>query len=157
MKKASQPPTAMSEPTVSLLYHLNSIAKERKRFEDERDRRLTEVAVEREKALKIKETADLKALDLASEIQAYKDEKANELRAQINDERGTYVTRGELASAVDKTASEVKPLTTYVTSQLGRSSGASSLVNWAVIAVGLVISVITIIGFVLLFTGSAGA
>src|SRR5687767_6417131 len=45
------------------------------RFAEERDRRYAEVATEREKALKIKETADLAALGLAREIQTYKDEK----------------------------------------------------------------------------------
>ena len=65
------------------------------RFNEERDRRYYEVDTEREKALKIKETADLAALGLARDIQAYKDEKANELRAQIEGERGTYLTRVE--------------------------------------------------------------
>jgi hypothetical protein len=52
---------------------LKELLDERRRgeekFQAERDRRLTEVALEREKALKIKETADLAALELAREIQ----------------------------------------------------------------------------------------
>lgn len=42
----------------------------------ESDRRLTEVATEREKALKIKEEADKEALRLDREIRQFKDEKA---------------------------------------------------------------------------------
>lgn len=82
------------------------------RFQEERDRRYSEVATEREKALKIKETADLAALGLARDIQIYKDEKANELREQINSERGLYPTRAEL-----------KPVFDFVTSSQGRTSG----------------------------------
>lgn len=98
-----------------------------RRFEDERDRRYAEVAQEREKALKIKETADLKALDLASEIQKYKDEKANNLREQIASERGLYATKSDLLAAIDKTLTAVKPATDYVTGQIGRSSGTSDM------------------------------
>lgn len=72
------------------------------RFLEERDRRYTEVNIEKEKALKIKETADLAALSLAREIQTYKDEKANELREQINSERGLYATKDDLRAAVEK-------------------------------------------------------
>jgi len=68
----------------------------RDKFYEERDRRYTEVNIEREKALKIKETADLAALQLAREIQTYKDEKANQLREQINSERNLYPTKSQL-------------------------------------------------------------
>ena len=78
------------------------------RFQEERDRRYTEVNIEREKALKIKETADLAALSLAREIQDYKDEKANNLRDQIGAERGTYATKDE-----------IKPLSDWIKSQQG--------------------------------------
>jgi hypothetical protein len=90
------------------------------RFEAERDRRYNEVNIEREKALKIKETADLAALGLAREIQTYKDEKANELREQIGSERGLYVTRPE-----------IKPLADYVTAQ----SGPRALTTTSIVAV----------------------
>jgi CHASE3 domain sensor protein len=77
---------------------------------EERDRRYAEVAAEREKALKIKEVGDEKALLLAREIQTYKDEKANELREQISSERGTYVTRDQLDSAVREITATMQPL-----------------------------------------------
>ena len=80
-----------------------------KKLWDERDRRYSELVTEREKALKIKETTDERALTLASEIQGYKDEKANELRAQINSERGVYITRAEFEAAN-------KPLVEFVLS-----------------------------------------
>lgn len=96
-----------------------------KAFAKERDRRYAEVNVEKEKALKIKEAADLAALQLAREIQTYKDEKANELREQINAERGLYATKDDLAAltresrvAQDNLAAEfqasLKPLNDFV-------------------------------------------
>ena len=115
------------------------------RFSEERDRRYAEVALEREKALKIKETADLAALDLAREIQTYKDEKANDLRSQIEGERGSYVTRTEYlqahSSLIDKLEATTKPLTDYVAAQQGRSQGigssASFIQNLLLVAVAI--------------------
>jgi hypothetical protein len=108
---------------VSLREHLAAIREADLRFAAERDRRLTEVAVEREKALKIKEQADRDALGLAREIQAYKDEKANELRAQIESERGVYLTREEYTAnhvaLVEKLETTTRPLTEYVAAQSG--------------------------------------
>ena len=101
-----------------------------------------EVALEREKALKIKETADLAALSLAREIQTYKDEKANELREQINSERGLYVTQTQLQQIEEKIEATLKPVTDYISSQQGSVAGAlgqRQLVGWAVaVVVGLV-------------------
>jgi hypothetical protein len=108
------------------------------RFYEERDRRINEVNIEREKALKIKETADLAALGLAREIQTYKDEKANELRSQIERERGNYTTRGELASLSDKFETQLKPIADYVTSQQGRSAGINATAA-AIFAVAVVL------------------
>lgn len=117
-----------SEATdVSLREHWGALRDADLRFDAERDRRLTEVAIEREKALKIKETADLAALGLAREIQTYKDEKANELREQIGSERGRYLTRDEYLTAhvalIDKVESGFKPLNEYMTAQQGRTAG----------------------------------
>lgn len=86
--------------TLHAYYEALRVADER--FDRERDRRYAEVATEREKALTIKETADLAALELAREIQTYKDEKANELREQIGSERGLYATKADLMAAIEK-------------------------------------------------------
>ena len=53
-----------------------------RRFFDERDRRYTEVNIEREKALKIKETADRDAMALAREAQTYKEQKLTSILSQ---------------------------------------------------------------------------
>ncbi len=110
--------------TVRLIDYLLAVRAGDKALGEERDRRYAEVNVEKEKALKIKETADLAALQLAREIQTYKDEKANELREQISSERGLYVTRNELASAVRELQASIKPLTEYTVSDAGRNAGA---------------------------------
>jgi phage-related minor tail protein len=113
------------------------------RFYEERDRRINEVNIEREKALKIKETADLAALGLAREIQTYKDEKANELRSQIERERGNYASRSDLLALGDKFEAQLKPLAEYMTRQQGRSSGigssAAALYSIAVILIALAV------------------
>jgi preprotein translocase subunit SecF len=106
----------MPGETVPLKEHLEALRAADMRFEEERDRRYTEVNIEREKALKIKETADLAALQLAREIQTYKDEKANELREQINSERGLYATN-----------KDIDPIKSYVSSQTGRGLGMYAL------------------------------
>jgi len=113
-------------------------------FHEERDRRYTEVAQEREKALKIKEEADKAALQLAREIQTYKDEKANELREQISQERGLYVSQGELKSALAEIQATLKPILDFVAGQRGERQGTfdqRQLVQWAA---GLVLAGLTI-------------
>jgi hypothetical protein len=109
-------------------------------FAEERDRRYTEVNIEKEKALKIKETADLTALSLAREIQTYKDEKANELRSQIERERGTYATHDELSASVEKLETLVEPIAEYVHIARGRSTGASATVAWMFAGGGIAIA-----------------
>jgi hypothetical protein len=76
-----------------------------------------------QRALQIKEEADRVALQLARDIQTYKDEKANELREQISQERGIYITRAELASAVREIQASIKPLHEYMNSDAGRNAG----------------------------------
>jgi len=115
------------------------------RFDQERDRRYTEVAFEREKALKIKETADLAALQLAREIQTYKDEKANELREQINSERGLYASKDDVIASAGKIEAMIAPLQTYVASQQGRSGGLNAGWGWIVGGAGLVLTLVSIV------------
>lgn len=120
-----------NDVTVSLKEHLEVIRAVEKELSEERDRRYSEVSIEKEKALKIKEVADLAALGLAREIQTYKDEKANQLREQINSERGVYATK-----------SEMKPVLDYVASQQGSSKGADKTLSYlmmALIAVNVVV------------------
>ncbi len=136
---STDPAAGTSSATdVSLREYFQTVNWWRDRFEAERDRRYAEVNVEKEKALKIKETADLAALQLAREIQTYKDEKANELREQINSERGLYATKGDVTSAVEKVEATIVPLAEYVSRQQGRSAGISSTAA-AIFAVAVVL------------------
>lgn len=123
----------MSE-TVSLKKYLEKII-------ELNDRRYTEVNIEKEKALKIKEEADKVALGLARDIQRYKDEKANELREQINSERGLYVTN-------EKFDTTIKPLVDYVSSQNGKDRGLS--MGWAIFSgiIFIIMTAIAIYGFI---------
>lgn len=131
------------EWTISTLKeYFETLRKADERFQSERDRRYCEVAHEREKALKIDEQGKKEAMQLAREIQTYKDEKANELREQINNERGLYATKGDLHTLSEKFDLAMKPVTAYVASQQGRSSGLNS--GWAYL-----IGVVTLIGAII--------
>jgi len=106
---------ARIEVLASTIQDVNGKLREHEfRFQEERDRRYAEVALEREKALKIKETADLAALQLAREIQTYKDEKANELREQISSERGLYATKHDIDALSEKMEAIVKPMRDHI-------------------------------------------
>lgn len=99
--------------------HNEEMRKAEYRFQDERDRRYTEVNVEKEKALKIKETADLAALSLARESQVYKDQQADVMREKNLAASGVYATNADLAVVVEKMEKALKPLTDFVSSQRG--------------------------------------
>jgi hypothetical protein len=129
----------------------NALSDCERRVLTERDRRYTEVAQEREKALQIKQTADEKALVLVAENQAYKDEKANNLREQIGGERGLYPTKEDLSSSTREIMAAVQPTIDWVTRQQGRTGTISltSIVAGATIF-GIVFGVVVgIIGLVL--------
>lgn len=98
-----------------------------KRIEDAailNDRRYGEVNVEKEKALKIKETADLTALELARESQVYKDERNDAMREQSLKDNGIYATRDDLAEVVRGMEKALKPLVDYVSGQQGAVQGS---------------------------------
>ena len=125
------------------------------RFTAERDRRYAEVDQEREKALKIKETADLAALELAREIQTYKDEKANELRSQIERERGGYATKDELKAVEEKLLLAIQPLATFVAAQGGGDRQANAIATQRNRASNLTLAVIgAVLTLLLLVVGA---
>ncbi len=97
-----------------------------RRFEDERDRRYTEVNIEKEKALKIKETADLAALSLARESQTYKEQQNDALRDKNLSESGVYATNASVAKAFDDLKTTLKPFLEYVTAQQGGTQQGNS-------------------------------
>lgn len=130
--------TAMSEwTTASYAAHNEALRVAEQRLNDERDRRYGEVLASREKARQIKDEGDRTALLLAREIQTYKDEQANQLREQINNERGLYVTRGELRSEIDKILVALHPLSDYITAQQGVTQGKLDLRLLSVAIVGV--------------------
>ena len=129
---------------VPLQEHLEALRVADNRFREERDRRYAEVSIEREKALKIKEVADLAALQLAREIQTYKDEKANELREQISSERGRYATKDDLGNVSDKLEATMAPLAQWIAAQQGRSSGLSDGARLLIQLGGLLAAALTL-------------
>jgi hypothetical protein len=120
----------MAELTVPLKEHFETILRLHDKFDQERDRRYAEVNIEREKALKIKEEADRRALELARDIQALRDEKANGLLDLVKSERGTYATN-----------KEIEPIKGYIAAQTGRGIGMNALFGWAMAVIMAVIAV----------------
>jgi hypothetical protein len=136
---------------VPLQQHYAEMQDLRDRLAAERDRRYAEVDLEREKALRIKEKADETALDLARDIQVYKDEKANELREQINRERGAYATKDDLRALSDKFDAAHKPVVEFIAAQVGKKdqSDTARLNLSQVVAVTVAIAII--LGLVLAY------
>jgi hypothetical protein len=134
-----------SPEAVPLQEHLAALRAADKALAEERDRRYAEVNVEREKALKIKETADLAALQLAREIQTYKDQQHNGLLQQIDRERARYPTKDDLSAATDKIQAQITPLAEYVAAQQGRTGGESDTRTERRLDVGQALQIITII------------
>ena len=119
----------MDGETVTLREHLEAL-----RGAD--DRRYAEVAAARSEALKIKEKADEMALGLARDAQRYRDEQANNLRSQIERERGGQATKHELAALADRFAAEIrslsdkfdaahKPVVEFMAAQIARTGAVS--------------------------------
>jgi hypothetical protein len=103
------------------------------RFQNERDRRYTEVNIEKEKALKIKETADLAALSLARESQTYKEQQNDALRDKNLSESGVYATNASVSQAIGNLESKIEtalqPLVNFVASQKGVQKGAELTIS----------------------------
>jgi len=154
--QTTEPAAGTSTATdVSIREYFEALRGADERFQAERDRRYSEVALEREKALKVKDEAEKAALALAREIQIYKDEKANELREQINSERGIYISREEYVAAhkalEEKLETVVKPLAAYVAAQQGGPRAiTTAMLLTAVGGLATILTIIEIVFFVLL-------
>jgi aminopeptidase N len=119
------------------------------RFQAERDRRYAEVAAEREKALEIKNTADERALLLQAETQKYKDEKANELRSQIERERGGYATKSDLVALSEKFDTAHRPVVEFMAQQFGRSAGAANFKALLIVIAAVITTVLVAVEIVI--------
>ena len=99
MSKSAEIPKSWTIDTYAA--HSESLRVAERRFMDERDRRYTEVNIEREKALKIKETADRDAMALAREAQTYKEQQNDIQRDKNLSESGVYATNASLGKVAD--------------------------------------------------------
>ena len=94
-----------------------------KELAEERDRRYTEIGIEREKALKIKETADLAALSLARESQTYKEQQNDALRDKNLGESGLYATNSSVTAANEALKTSIAALITDAADARGAGRG----------------------------------
>ncbi len=136
---------------VSLREHIEALRaadqKLRDAKESAQEKAVSAAFAAQKEALAIKDRGDSEALRLAREIQTYKDEKANELREQINRERGLYATKGDLIAATEKIEATLSPLIKSMNLQQGRTSGLDK--GWAILigAVGLVGTAVAAVAF----------
>lgn len=79
---------------------------------------------ERERALNIKETADARALVLASENQRLRDEAHNEILKKWQDERSVYATKTEVEAMGEKIATQIDALKQFHAVDEGRQGKA---------------------------------
>jgi hypothetical protein len=107
----------------------------------EMDRRYTEVSSAKAEALQIKAEGDRRALELAREMQDYRDQMHNGLLNQLKENAGKYATHAELCAAVEKLEAVLKPITTYVASQQGKSSGLNAGWGYLVGLIGLLAAI----------------
>jgi vacuolar-type H+-ATPase subunit H len=131
--------------TVPLQEHLAALREADLRFHAERDRRYAEVAQARAEALKIKDEADREALRLSRESQTYKDERANNLRSQIERERGDYPTKSDLKAVEEKLGALIAPLAVFMASQQGAQRGSSATAGWVVGGVGVLTGLVSLV------------
>lgn len=122
------------------------------KFDEERDKRYASENELRAIALRIKESADAKALDLASQIQTYKDDKADKTREQNLSERGAYVTHNDLAEVFDKSEKNLiaaigevknilKPIIDHVAADTGSQLTIGRMIGY-IVATGVIIGII---------------
>ena len=150
----------MDEWTVSTLkIHTEELRRAQEKFEAERDLRYAQLAREREKHDAMRRDYELRALELARQIQTYKDEKANELRSQIESERGLYTTQAqtsssisgvyaEIRSGLDKMHETMKPLIAYYNAQQGsKAITGRDMAAWIMLGLGVVGGLVGLISF----------
>ena len=127
--------TEHDEPVTIRDYFLALRAADEK-LHAERDRRYSEVNVEREKALKIKEEADRNALVLAREIQAYRDAQHNDLLRQWQNDRSKFVS-------VDKFDAALEPLGRDLQARGTRGTTLSAGWAYVIAAIGAFVAVVS--------------
>jgi hypothetical protein len=128
--------------------HNEAMRRMEEKFQSERDRRYSEVDIEKQKALRIKETADLAALSLARESQQYKDQQADMMRDKSLAASGIYATTADLTNVVEKMEKALKPLVEFVNAQQGADKG-SALTKSGLISIitttGTILTIIVLI------------
>ena len=129
MPKDTQPPGWTISTYAA---HNEAMRVSERNLETERDRRYTEVNIEKEKALKIKETADLAALQLARESQSLKELQNDALRDKTLSESGIYATNASVSSAISELKQSLQPLIDFMSASKGASKGSE--VTWGKVA-----------------------
>jgi chromosome segregation ATPase len=133
--------------------HAQEVKELHRRLDEERDRRISEVRKADQEAIATKDQGDQRALELAREIQVYRDEKSDRERERINKESLLYVNRDQLDSSVRELKSAIDSVQDTVTrfsARLDRTEGEGEGSNAARTRIAAAQNQrITIIGIVL--------
>lgn len=125
------------------------MGKWRQRFEDERDRRYSDLRAADQRALQIKEAADATALVLAAELQKEKDERKNDVLARWDADRNTFMTRVEYNTAhqnlIERFEASVAVLSAGQSGQAAGTSAVQTFRQNQIAIVTLVIAVAAIV------------
>jgi hypothetical protein len=103
--------------------------------------------------MKIKETADLAALELARESQVYKDERNDVMREQSLSQTGVYATHSDVAAVAEKMGesinlvaermeSALKPISSFISAQQGVTKHSEITMGKIYGAIGAVTAII---------------
>jgi hypothetical protein len=111
-----------------------------KKFQKERDRRYIEVNREKEKAVKIKETAWAEALKLAKQEADRRAREANELKNEINESKNRFTPTTELLRMM-------KPINDFMSSRQGTEKGVDKTLYYLITIIGLAIGLLSVIYF----------
>jgi len=136
----------MHRSTVPLREYLAALREADLRFDAERDRRLTEVAQERERAIQIKQEADRTALELARQINDLHLAALNGEQARLLADRERFLSR-EVFDQEQKTFSAWRDtVNSNLSLGTGRATGISA--TWGVLVAGIA-TVAAVVGIVL--------
>lgn len=140
--------------------HNEAMREAEEKFQAERDKRYAEGNELRAMALKIKETADAKALELDKESQTYKEARNDAMREQSLKSSGVYATRDDLATVFAKSEKNLeavfaeikaalKPLIDHVAADRGATVSQNKLYAGITILVLLLGAGFTILNYAL--------
>lgn len=121
--------------------HNEAMREQEEKFQQERDRRISEVASEHDKALKIKDESDDRALELARQINDLHLAALNGEQSRLLADRERFISRESYDIAQKDFASWRDSVNASLSMGAGRGAGMAQFYGWIVAGVVLVVTV----------------